>query len=431
MWNSLTRRMFLALSGMAALAFFLKKSPKHIYAAEQVKTDSKTHTPGTSPDGKSYVYITKGGTPEENTLRAIDMAGGMSKFIQKDDIVLLKPNAQWWNQGTTNTNAIKAFIELTLAIPDFTGEIIIADNHHFPENNSRGWTTEHRNGDYNLNELIEYFQKKGHANVTKYHWHDGGETIQGLWGGAEKGGIVKSPAQGDGYVWREDLVYTATNGKKARMSYPVFTSKYSGITIDFCKGPWKNGQYLDRKLKFINFSALNHHGSTGVTASIKNYLGICDMTCGYRGKKPEGYHNFHFIGGSKVHWRLKDILEKFGWKEYLPAIGGCVGYFMKHVRMADLNIITAEWAGYGSRTDLSLREHTRTVLASTDPVALDYVAAKDVLMPATVKNAKKSSLAVENDPDSDDSPFKEFLRNCHDMGIGNLSADNIVRVKDI
>ncbi|RJQ17676.1 MAG: DUF362 domain-containing protein [Nitrospiraceae bacterium] len=431
MLSNLTRRMFLAFSAMAALALYFKRYPKDLFAAERVNTGVKAHNPGASHDGKSYVYLAKGASSEDNMRKVVEMMGGINKFVGADDIVLLKPNAQWWNQGTTNTNAMKAFIEMVLASPNFKGEIIIAENHHFPEDNSRGWTTDKRNGDHNLNELVEHFQKSGRPNVTKYHWHDGGGSVPGMWGGAEKGGLVKGPGNGDGYVWRDDLVFTAPGGKKAMMSYPVFTSEYSGITIDFCKGPWKNGMYLDRKLKFVNFAGLNHHSSTGVTASIKNYLGICDMTCGHRGRQPEGFYNLHFIGESNLHWRIKEVLGKFGWKEYLTAIGGAVGYFMKNVRMADLNIITAEWTGYGSRTDTNLREHTRAVLASADPVALDYAAAKDILMPATVKNSKSSSLRLENDPEPDDSPFRKFLSGCHDMGIGNLREDRIVRVKDI
>ncbi|MCX8012619.1 MAG: hypothetical protein N3A64_05660, partial [Desulfobacterota bacterium] len=76
------------------------------------------------------------------------MMGGIEKFIGKNDIVILKPNCQWWNQGRTNLAAMKGFIDLVLSIPDFKGEIIIAENHHFmdeflPEgekDNIRGWT---------------------------------------------------------------------------------------------------------------------------------------------------------------------------------------------------------------------------------------------------------------------------------------------------
>lgn len=381
---------------------------------------------GVGEDGQSHVFLSRNGSAEENTSKVVELMGGIESFIAPTDIVVLKPNGQWWNQGTTNTNSMKSFIELVLNMKGFSGEIIIAENHHFPEVESRGWTTEQRNGDYNLNELVHYFQSQGFDNVTKYHWYDGGPSTPGMWGGAADAGVVNGPEEGDGYCWQTDSVFTAANGRKALMNYPIFTSSYSGITIDFKNGPWKNGTYLERKIKFINFSALNSHGSdTGITASIKNYLGVCDMTCGYRGTTPEGYYNFHHIGLSNMHWRLKDVFEKFGWEEHYAAIGGCVGHFMKNVRMADLNIVTAEWAGYGSRTDTQLRAHTKTILASTDPVALDYIAAKRVLLPATKKYSQDKKLEKYHDPDNPDSPVYDFLLACHDEGIGNLKDEDI------
>jgi hypothetical protein len=426
----LARRMFLYFSGLMVLGTFLfKKSMGGLWADNSEAAENSAGRKVEESDRKSYVYMVRNDSPENNTRKLIEMMGGTGEFIGPDDIVLLKPNAQWWNQGATNTNAMKAFIEMVVELPGFHGEVIIADNHHFPENNSRGWTTEKRNGDFNLNELVAYFQDRGQRNVTRYHWHDGGPSIKGLWGGAENGGVINGPEDGDGYVWKNDLVYTSPSGRKAMMSYPVFTSRYSGITIDFMRGPWKDGHYLKRKMKFINFSGLNHHGSTGVTASIKNYLGICDMTCGHRGKKPEGYYNFHFVGGSNFHWRLKAVLEKFGWNDYLSSIGGCVGYFMRNVRMADLNIVEAEWVGYGSKSDSRLRVQTKAMLASVDPVALDYTAAKEVLLPATHENTKETKFIVNNDPDSQDSPFREFLRLCHEQGIGNFDEQNIVKIR--
>ncbi len=118
-----------------------------------------------------------------------------------------------------------------------------------------------------------------------------------------------------------------------------------------------------------------------------------------------------------------------GWREEAPDMGGCLGFFMKNIRMADINIITAEWAGYGSRTDLKLREHTKTIIASTDPVALDYVAARDILLPATMKNDNGKPFIKYNDPTPDKSPFKQFLLSCHENGIGNVSSNKIEKIE--
>jgi len=109
-------------------------------------------------------------------------------------------------------------------------------------------------------------------------------------GTGQNGGIVRSPYDGDGYVWTDiDFTLSGFLGLKkwkVKTIYPIFTSAYSGINIDFKKGAFKrNGRdviYLPSKpIKFINFAVLNTHGNdTGITSSIKNYMGIVDLSCG-------------------------------------------------------------------------------------------------------------------------------------------------------
>jgi hypothetical protein len=358
----------------------------------------------------SHIYVAKNGTPQQNVAKVIEMMGGIEKFIGVNDIVILKPNAQWWNQGRTNLAAMKGFIDLILNIPDFKGEIIIAENHHFmnetlPENerdNIRGWThMSEINGDidgvnYNLNTLIDFYQRQGYKNVTKYHWRDGGPK-RNIWGNGQNGGIVKSPADGDGYVWSDiDYTFTGFLGLKkwrVKMTYPIFTSTYSSITIDFKNGAFKRdkrggGKYLpDKPVKFINFAVLNTHGKdTGITSAIKNYMGITDLSCGFWGLKPKGYVNVHECGG----------------KYYPYAKAGPLAYFMKTIKKADLNIVTAEWVGWGHRTDVTKATRMRTILASTDPIALDYHSAKYLVYPLS-HNEKY------HDPDNPKSSVRKFL----------------------
>ena len=78
--------------------------------------------------------------------------------------------------------------------------------------------------------------------------------MQPSWGGAENGGIVKGPEEGDGYVWCYDVEYCAPTGKRTLMNYPIFKSPYSGLTIDFRKGVWNKGNYVTTPIKFINIS---------------------------------------------------------------------------------------------------------------------------------------------------------------------------------
>ena len=360
---------------------------------------------------RSDVFLAKNGSPQQNVKKVIEMMGGIETFIGANDIVLLKPNCQWWNQGRTNLAAMKGFIDLVLEVPGFSGEIIIAENQHFmddslPEerrDDIRGWThLSEINGDidgvnHNVNTLIEQYHTLGHGNVNKVHWRDGGPKVADAWGSGQNGGLVESPAQGDGYVW-SDIEYTFSpivGAKwKVKMSYPIFTSPYSGITIDFKEGAFLRdgqggGKYMqDRPLKFINFAALNDHGSdTGITSAVKNYMGITDLSCGVFGVNPQGYNNVHTCGG----------------RYFRHAKAGPLGHFMKTIRRADLNITTAEWIGWGDRTDITKAAQTKTILASTDPVALDYYGARYLILP-------HSRDKRHHDPDNPRSSIRNFLQ---------------------
>lgn len=399
---------------------------------------------GADDDGLSRVFLAKNGTPEQNLQKTIEMMGGIDKFIGPRDIVVLKPNAQWWNQGMTNTDTMQGFIDMVLAISGFSGEILIAENHQYKGDDSRGWNTTERNGRFNYNELVDFYQRSGHPNVNKYHWHVAGTFTETVEGDAQGDSRVTGPEGGDGYVWMDDCYYLSPSGDKCLMTYPIFTSPFSGITVDLKNGPWKNGVYLqDRKVRFINFSVLNHHGHyCGVTASVKNLMGVVDMTCGFPGDKPAGTYNVHHIGVSKkilwtkkkLHWRLEKYKYKF--EEFCTRnfhyTGGALGVFMKEVRMPDLNIITAERVGWGHRTKLDKSSQTRTVLAGRDPVALDYLAAREVLLPVTPPEQKRPGSGVRyhdlNNPDITDGPFRRFLAETHRQGVGNLNPTKIVLI---
>ena len=450
--RGLSRRFFLKLAAyfisLLALPYFMVRK---VFARNKSKAVlSERSITSQKPDAgvysdRSSIYIVRNGLPEENMKKVLEMMGGIGNLIGHDDIVILKPNAQWWMQGMTNTDAMKEFIESVLGIPGFRGEIIIADNHHYGDDNSVAWTTSHRNGRFNYNELIDFFHRKGHPNVTKYHWHDAGPNPRNRQGNASGDNRVNGPKDGDGYVWCDDLVYKTPSGRKCMMTYPIFTSSYSGLTIDLKNGVWGKGEYLDRPLKFINFSALNHHGSyAGVTASVKNLMGVVDMTCGHHGTEPEGYYNMHYIGDegainlyvekASYYFRrlgLKSIgkllnssMKKLSYFDFFYT-GGALGYWIKHVRSPDLNIITAEWVGWGGRISETDRSQTKAILASKDPVALDYYASKYVLLPATLSGSGREELALLHDPDIKEGVFRKFLDECHKQGIGTLDENRM------
>ena len=427
MIQRINRRLFIYLSlmGIAASSLPLIGRFTKLFNLSTGSTTQPSDQLASQPI--SQIYVSRNGSPQQNVSKVIEMMGGIEKIIGIHDIIILKPNAQWWNQGRTNLAAMKGFIDLVLSIPGFKGEIIIAENHHFmdeslpkgEEDNVRGWThLSEINGDidgsnHSINTLIDLYHKQGNNNVTKSHWRDGGAK-RDIWGNGQNGGIVKSPAEGDGYVWSDiDYTFTGFLGLKkwkVKMTYPIFTSKYSGVTIDLKSGAFLrdgkgSGKYLpERPVKLINFAALNTHGEdTGTTSAIKNYMGITDLSCGEWGLKPEGYFNVHQCG-----------------EEHYPyAKGGALGHFMKTIRKADLNIVTAEWAGWGSRTDVSKATRAKTILLSRDPIAIDYYGAKYLVYPLSHKKEY-------HDPDNLKSSVRKFLNLALDaLGEGTLDEETM------
>jgi hypothetical protein len=199
------------------------------------------------------------------------------------------------------------------------------------------------------------------------------------------------------------------------MTYPIFKTD-RGTLVDLKHGIWEGGAgggYSGRPLKFLNVAALNHHSTyCGMTSLIKNYLGVSDLSGGpdpFEGGKLDGVHyNFHSFPFNK--WAAG------------PApgmLGAEIGTFLSTIRRADLNLVSAEWVGLSSRTDLPAAR-TRVVLAGTDPVALDYHSAKYVLHP-------NSGIKYHN-PEDQSSPTCQYLKGCAAHG-GGIFDEGKVTVK--
>lgn len=193
------------------------------------------------------------------------------------------------------------------------------------------------------------------------------------------------------------------------MTYPVFKTD-KGTAIDFKNGVWEKGAYTSRPLRFINFAALNNHSiSCGATSAVKNYLGITDLSNNGNPQKQrfltEKHVNFHGFP-----------LNEDPPGEQVELLGSEVCSFMKSVRKADLNITTAEWVGLASRTEPPVAR-TRAILASTDPVALDYHATKYLLY--------ANSGVAHHNPDSPKSPVFRYLAKCANCGGGMFDEGRV------
>ena len=371
-------------------------------------------------DPSLTLYRAVNGSPAMNLAKVIEMMGGIEKIIGMDDIVVIKPNVQWWNQGAPNLAALKGFVDLIMERSGgFKGEVVLAENCHRGASpwQHGGWAYGFgRNSGLpqirNMNDLAHQLKNKYGERFSTCHWIDVDSGAR--W--------VSGPSEGNGYVYCDgsngvpviscDNAARGDNYRATIMTYPIFTTD-KGTVIDFKNGIWARGSYTGQPLRFINFAALNHHSTYGgATSAIKNYLGVTDLSGGadpnHGGFLTKNYYNFHSFPFDR--WARGPVPGM---------LGAEVAIFLKTIRKADLNITTAEWIGLSSRIDLPVA-HTRAILACTDPVALDYHATKYILFP-------NSRVAI-HDPDNPNSPLCEYLSKCAEAGAGVLDEKHI-RVK--
>ncbi|MBI5586029.1 MAG: DUF362 domain-containing protein [Deltaproteobacteria bacterium] len=368
-------------------------------------------------DGSSVLYRAVNGNPGTNLEKVLELMGGIGSLIGDRDVVVIKPNVQWWNQGAPNLLALKTLVgSIMERSGGFAGEVVVAENCHRGKTpwTAAGWSTPFvRNGDFpggkNYNELGANLKKRYGQRYSTVHWLDvnsGGKRIYG-------------PGQGDGYVYCDGTGQVPRlacgndlSGKDFRstiMTYPIFTTD-RGTVVDLKNGIWQKGAYTGQPLRFINLAALNHHSTyCGFTSLVKNYLGVSDLSGGpdpNRGGRLTGdYYNFHSFP-----------FNQWSAGPRVGMIGRAVGTYLRTIRKADLNIITAEWVGLADRTEPPVAR-TRMVLAGSDPVALDYHAAKHVLFP-------HSKLGL-HDPGRKGSPARAYLEQCATETGGQLDESRV------
>lgn len=297
---------------------------------------------------------------------------GPNGLFGKDDVILIKINCQWPERGGTNTDLLKELIELILSHPDgFTGEIVVADN-----GQGRGSL------DWALSNAVDHSQSvedivaiySAEYNVSTYLW----DRIASM--------LVQEYSQGD---YRDGYVVYSTRDPETgvNVSYPKFRTA-RGTYISFKYGVWDPDKqaYDSERLKVINFPVLKSHSVYGVTAAVKHYMGV-------------------------VSQPLTDTHSYIG--------QGALGKVMVETRVPMLNILDAIWVNPvprgGPDTTYSEAVQINLVLASTDPVALDYWASKHILL--QIAELRGYSNRATLDPDDLSSqtgltaPFGVYLRN--------------------
>jgi len=270
-------------------------------------------------------------------------------LIAPDDVVLLKINCQWAERGGTNTDLIRNVIQAIVEHPGgFTGEIIIADNGQAQFGSERrGGSLSWANANSadrrtSVMDVVRSFQARGYR-VTGVLWDDFTSVrVNEFSAGDNRNGFVV-----------DDFVHSTG----LNISYPKFTTEY-GTQVSFKEGIWNASarSFNSDKLKVINMPVLKSHGTYQVTGAVKGYMGTpSDRLTNRRA------HNT--IGA------------------------GSMGTQMAGTRMPALNIMDMIWIGpeRGPSSSYATAVQVNKIAASLDPVALDYWASKNVLMPEAAK----------------------------------------------
>ena len=391
---------------------------------------------------RARIHVAQGGTPGENVDAVFSSLGGTGAVIGPTDVVIIKVSAQWWNQGMTNVAAVKRVVERILELPGFTGEVVVFENTHFRladgSGLSRAWTRpSERNVDVpgwdKLGDLIPHFRKlgapvsfvglidAGESSLSGDHWHDPGHQ-HGVYGGDGRGPIRPGEDR-DGYHWDFSRTFRLAKSwvdeAKTPLTWPRFTSPLTGLVVDFADGVLRReaGRLVPagRKLTWINMTTANEHGSTGFTGACKSPMGIVDMSAGELGTHPlaRGYRSVHYFGRGfpTASWRM----------------AGPLAQFAREIRAPDLILTVAEWVAFqpaGPEGTEDIRHSARscvqkrTIVAGTDPVAIDAWTVRNLM--ADLPSENRRAYLTLDDPDSMVTKFLRYYRQVY--GKGALAA---------
>ena len=267
------------------------------------------------------------------------LLSGPQGLISRDDIVLIKVNAQWKYRGCTNSDLIRGLVQRILDFPGgFQGEVVIMEN-----GQGRGSlacdTTSAYGGDTSV-----------HANAND-PGHSFLYLVDTLFNDSRVSAVLLDPIR-DRLIDEDDHVRDGYRVYQ-NVSYPCFTTA-GGHRVELKEGIWTGSGYASN-LKLINVPVLKHHdvGGSEITACLKHMYGVLSMSDGVSGKR------------------------------HYSRLGQTTGRMFAEVRTPVLNIVDAIWVSNGSITGYPEDTTTRAnqLLASQDPVALDYWAARYILFP--------------------------------------------------
>jgi len=324
----------------------------------------------------------------------ITLTSGSEGLIDFDDVVLIKVNGQWSERGGTNTDVLRGIIRQIVEHPDgFTGEIVVADN-------TQGYSSldllESNAEDHgqSMQDVVDDFVAEDWTISTF------------LWDSIRMNSVVEyddpDDDGSDGYIVAPD--YDPETDIK--VSYPKFRTVFN-TQISYKHGIWlgtPDGYDAD-KLVVINVPVLKTHFIYAVTAAVKNHMGV--------------------------------VTTLFSTDSHNGVARGGMGSVLSEVRLPDLNILDCIWvlARPGSGPAASYENVSRRdqLVASTDPVALDMWAAKNILIPQIIENGYAyASYQHTQDPDNPESKFREYLdRSMNELLLAGIETTNDVAAIDL
>jgi len=273
------------------------------------------------------------------------LTSGPAGLIASNDIVVVKVNAQWKYRGATNSDVVKGLIHSILLHPDgFTGEVIIFENGQgfgsldCDSMGRGGGGSPYPPGDTGV-----------HANAEN-ELHSFSYLVDTVFADPRVTKILM-----DSYI--DTFISTSdhsNNGfrKQGSISYPCFWSA-GGRRVEWKEGVWDGGSH-QQNFKVVNVPVLKHHDGTSITAALKHMFGVLSMNDG-------GMPGRHYAGAGT----------------------DCGIMFSSLVRAPVLNILDCIWVTQQGWSGYPQAYTTRkdVLIASVDPVALDYWGSKYILYP--------------------------------------------------
>ncbi len=283
-------------------------------------------------------------------------------IVGSDNIVVIKGNFQWNSQNTTSTDRIKGLIWQVLEHPEgFSGEILVCDNTQDIGTGINDNDNNSEDPDQSILDVVSTFYAKGYP-VYCLGWNNIWDVVASEYSSGD---------YDDGYV------YESATG----ITYPKFRSPSEDYYISMRFGIWDSlsSSYDSSRLCIIDFPVLKAHGWAGATIAVKNWIGL--LTTAYADVRYDGFNYMHegwFFGTYALVARVMAVTYP------------------------RLSIVDAAWTTTYGPNNLNWIEKTNILVASTDPVAASWYAAKFALTPI-------ARYPGETNPDQPNGPYNRCL----------------------